>query len=317
MATVDDAARQALAEVDTDAGFLRAVGWASDRYREITNRSRFRALRRVGELRLPPKLSTGTVTVTRDFNIVTGNAAATATWTDDLAGRYIRTNQGRGWQRIAAMVGTDLRLETPWGDDTQSGASYEIVKRFHDVDPRARHLGKFVWMRFGRDLENITLTEMDIRFPDRLTVAAGGPLYVTEIGMNEAGTRQVEVYPYVSTESEVLHYVFWPHSPRLRPGDNLPEPIDPYILREGVLVDIYRWEAAKALRTGGSDAAAIWGNWAARQTTLWNQAIRDAGKADKGFDDVTLILRSGSSRSTAFGYNNTAQTEIYIRGNRP
>jgi hypothetical protein len=322
MATVDDAAREALAAVDTDAGFLRAVDWASDRYRELTNRSRYRALRKVGEIVVPAKITTGTITTTRGSNIVTGDATAQAEWVQhDLVRRHFRASPGRAWYEIEGMVvsgaTTTLRLKSPFSENAVSGGAYEIVQRWTRVDDDARSLGKFVWMRFGRELEKTTLTELDVLFPDRLLVTAGGPFFVAEIGVDDDGVRLVEIYPYAST-SEIFHYVYWPHSPRLRPGDSLPEGIDPYVLREGVVMDIYRWEMSRAIRAGNIEAAAVWRNEFRSQRQSWEQAIRDAGKADKGQTDVSLILRSGTFRRDQFNrFNNSARTEIFIRGNRP
>ena len=320
--TVDDAARSALAAAGSSADFLKAVDWASDRYRELTSRSRFRSLRTIGELSIPAVLSTGTVAATRGSKIVTGNAAAQAAWiaAGDQAGRYFRTN--RVWYRIGALVVTgaataELRLESDYAEDSVTAAAYKIIQRYTRLDPRARHLGTFVWMRFGHALESLTLRESDIQFADRLTVTAGGPHFVIEVGTDTDGVRLVEIYPYPS-RSELIHYVFWPHTPRLRPGDPLPEPIDPYALREGVLIDIYRYEMAKAIRAGQIEQAALWRNEARAQVQSWEQAIRDANQADKGIDDVSFVLRAGTSRVDRMPFvNNSARSEIYWRGNRP
>jgi len=320
MATVDDAARAALSAVDSDADFLHVVDWASDRYRELTTRNRFRSLRVIGELSLPATTSTGTVTATRSSTVVTASVTAQAAWLPlDLAGRFIRIN--RIWYRIASKVvsGTtvELRLESPFAEATQTAVAYKIVQRFSRLDPRARHLGSFVWMRFGYKLDSLPLLEADITYPDRLLVTAGGPQFVTEVGVDADGVRMVEIYPY-ATNNELIHYVFYPHSPRLRPGDSLPEAIDPYVLREGVLIDIYRYEMSKALRAGRVEQSAVWSNNARAQVQTWEQAIKDAGQADTGQDDVSFIIRSGSFQTDLRPFiNSTAYTDIYLRGNRP
>jgi hypothetical protein len=320
MATVDDAVRAALAAVETDAGFVRALRWSSERYRELTSRSRFRCLREVGELYVPAVIRTGLATATRDSQVVTGDATAQTAWTqEDLVGRWIRLK--RVWYRIGAKVASgatiELRLETKFAEDNQAGVTYKIAQRFTKLDPRSRHLGSFVWMRFGRELEPLTMVEADIQFPDRLTVTSGGPYFIIETGTADDGTREVEIYPYPD-KSEVFHYVFWPHTPDLKPGDSLPEPIDAYALREGVLIDIYRYEMSKSLRRGKPDEAGYWRNEARAQVSSWEQAIRDVGQSDKGLDDVTLVLRAGTHRMGTFGRpNNNAHSEIFIRGNRP
>jgi hypothetical protein len=322
LATVDDVARSALAAVNTDAGILRAVRWTTERLRELNNKIRLRSLRQVGEVVIPAEISTGTATATRGSRNVTGNAAAQAVWIPDLENRYIRFTSRNQWYRIAGVVKTsatvgELRLESEFADDDVTAGSYRIVQRFVKLDPRVRHLGKFVFMRMRRELETISLTELNIDQPDRIFRTAAGPNFVVEMGTDDDGRRIVEMYPYPK-ETEVIHYIYWPEIADLMPGDKLPPGLDPYILKAGVLVDVMRYTMGRELQAGNVESAAVWRNEYRAQETTWRNAIMDAQRADKGLDDITLILRSPTfGFSNAPFMNSNAHTEILIRGDRP
>ena len=313
--TADQVARAALSAIETDAGLLRAVGWVSHRYRELTNYGRLRALRKIGELRIPATLETGTVTATRDSNIVTGNAAAYATWSPDVIGRYLKVSSA--WYKVANFVPADeLRLETKFSEDDASATAYKIVPRYLPVKPEARYLGKFVFTRLRRELQWQTTHEMDMNYPGRLLSNAAGPSMVSDFGRDDTGNRVVEIYPY-PTDSEIVHYTYWEGSPDLHIGDLLPYSVDEYALKEGVLIDLYRYEMAKALRANQVDQSNTWANMSRSQETRWKDIIKQALKADKGADDVTLILRRAGLDSTRTGIIRDAHDEIYSRGDRP
>lgn len=322
MATVDDVAYSALAALDTDAGISRAIRWTSERLQELHTKLKLRSLREVGALSLPAAISAGTASATRDSTTVTGDATAQAAWTDELIDRHIRFTGRNEWYRIVSVVRTSsstaLRLEAPFADDDVSSGAYTIAKRYHALDPRVRFLGKFVYMRLRRELTQTSLTELNVDQPDRLFTNSSGPQYVTELGVGQDGRRIVELYPYNST-SEIVHYTFWPIIPQLAPGDTLPTSIDPYVLKQGVLVDLMRYEMSRALNTGEIQKAEVWRNDYRAQNTTWMKALDDAQRADKGLDDITLILRSstfGFDPSRRFR-NDSARSEIYFRGDRP
>jgi hypothetical protein len=174
-------------------------------------------------------------------------------------------------------------------------------------------------MRFRRELTQVTLTDLDIDQPDRLFTNSAGPEYVVEVGTGSDGQRTVEFYPY-PRDTEIIHYVFWPRIDTLSPGDTLPHSVDPYVLKHGVLIDLMRYEMSRALSDGKIEAAAVWRNDYRAQQTVWEAALGEVQRADKGLDDVTLILRSSTftfdqGRKTL--RNDSARSEIYFRGDRP
>lgn len=289
MSTVDEVARSAITAVGSDAGLLLAIGWASERYRQLASRTKFRHLRQVGELVVPAAISDGLVTVNEGERTVTGDATAVAAWSDDLVGRFFRGR--RSWYRIEAVSGGVLTLRSVFAEDSLAAGAYDIVPQRLRLDTRARYLGAFVHMRLHRKLVEMGLEAMDLQYPARIVIAGSGPEIVVEIGADNDGTKLVELYPY-STQQEMIRYTFWPASAKLVPGSSLPNELDPQVLRDGTLIDVMRFEMAKALRANQPDVAATWRNEARTQETTWERRIEEAIKADHGQDDITLILHT-------------------------
>ncbi len=294
---VEEIARASLAAIDTDAGLLRCVRFVSERYRELTGRSRFRHLRRIGELNLPAPVTTGLATVARDSNLVTGNTTASPVWTEALIGRHFR--QSVTWYEIvdvrpsataAVLVLASNYAENP---ETTQPASYRIVQRHTPLNPDVRYLGNFVHMRRRRTMRILSLAELDMIYPSRHNIT-GGPRNVTEIGVDAQGRKIVELYPY-NDLSESVRYVFWPKSRDVKVSDTLPDEIDLVHLKAGVLVDLMRYEAARAARLGLMEKAAFYRNEYRQQTQEWERMIQDAIRADKGIDDTTFILTKGGA----------------------
>lgn len=309
----EDVARAALAAIDTDAGLFRAVRWTSERYRELTNRANFRHLRRVGEITLPAPVDTGTVTVARDSNIVTGDATASPAWTSDLIGRGFRARVA--WYEIVdvrpSSSAATLVLKSDFAEDDVTASSYLVVQRFTRLDPQVRFLGDFVHMRRRRRLHPMAVTELDMTYPARNNVT-GGPRIVTEQGVDADGRKLVELYPY-NDLSEQIRYVYWQVSRDLQLGDALPVEVDLVLLKAGVLVDLFRYEMAKAARMGQIDKAGLYRNEMRAQSTEWERKMQDAIKADKGQDDITLILRTHGAGMADDPLIMTAHDEVLAR----
>jgi len=294
---VEEVARASLAAIDTDAGLLRCVRFVSERYRELTQRARFRHLRRAGEINLIAPVTTGLATTVRDSNLVTGNTTASPTWTTALIGRHFRGSVM--WYEIvdvrpsataAVLVLASTYSESPAA--TQPSA-YRVVQRHVPLDVNVRYIGSFVHMRRRRTLRPLSMMELDMIYPARHNIT-GGPRVVTELGVDTDGRKLVEFYPY-SDQSESIRYVFWPKSRDVQVGDTLPDEIDLVHLKSGVLVDLMRYEAARAARLGQMEKAGFYRNEYRAQTQEWERMILDAIRADKGMDDVTFILTRGGA----------------------
>lgn len=308
MATLDDVARQVLAAVDTAAGHLLVAQWVGDRYRQMASRARFRHLRTVGELALPATITAGTVTTTQGARAVVGDATAAAAWSPTIIGWSLRVDVA--WYEVTGVLGTTLTLATPIAESGAAGASYTLAKRWHALAADARWLGDVVHMRRHARLPNVSLAELDARDPARRYTSTL-PAVWAEVAVNAEGARTLEVYPYV-TAPEVLHYVYWAAPPVLDLESLVPPSIEPRVLVEGALIDVFRWEAARAMRAGNLEAAAYWRNESRAQATSWERDILEAIRTDLGVDDVSFVLES--SRATpGVGDIRTAEDDVLAR----
>lgn len=295
MATVNDVASGVLASLGSDAGLILAVRWADGRYRQLVAQTRFRHLRQVGEVSVPGIVDGGLASATRDSRVVTGDLNAQAAWgvPPGVVGRWFRG--ARTWYEIDALSQGELRLRSAYAEATTSLAGYKIAARRVELPREARWLGEAVHMRRRRSLgQPISLVELDVLAPARATVDTGGPQLWVEADVAPNFAKRVEFYPYPK-QTELIHFVYWTLPARLGLGAMLPAEIDEYVLREGVLIDAMRYEMARALRAGAVEQAAVWRNDMRSQETKWREYIQDAIRADRGVDDVTMILQRAST----------------------
>jgi len=141
------------------------------------------------------------------------------------------------------------------------------------------------------------------------------PTQVSQLGTDSSGDLQVEFYPY-SDESEIVHYVYWGMPSTLSITTTIPPQIDPQVLKEGALIDLYRYLKARALSIGQIDAAALLRNDEHAQNTRWERIIQEARRADRGIDDTSFILKMYGGRQGLTGDITDARDEIYYRGAR-
>src|SRR5207253_3230676 len=131
----------------------------------------------------------------------------------------------------------------------------------------------------------------DMMFPARNNVT-GGPRYLADLGVDhESGLRVIEAYPY-NDLSEQIVYTYWQTARDLQIADVLPNEVDVVLLKAGVLIDVFRYEMARAQRDAKVEQAALWRNESRAQTTEWESKIMDAIRVDRASDDLTFILRT-------------------------
>jgi len=316
---VSDVARRVLLDTASDAGHVACAEWVAERYRELVTKVKYRHLRKIGELVQPATLQTGTVTVTQGSRTVTPDAAALAVWTavpdNSLLGRFFR-GQDQEWYRIAQFTGGTLTLESPYVVASAAGIGYSIAARYLTLAPDARWLGDFVHMRSRAQLRVVSLAELDLDSPARLS-GQGTPSTVAEIGVgpDAAGNpdvRVVEVYPYARVD-ELLHYVYWSFPRDLKFEDEIPRVIPDYVLKEGAIINAMRHRMAKAIDAGMLEAAAVWRNEYRAQETKWQRLIEDAARADRGVDDVSFIVQGYGDGGRMSPFIRTAHDEVYTR----
>lgn len=106
--------------------------------------------------------------------------------------------------------------------------------------------------------------------------------------------KLIEIYP-LNNQSETLTYTYWSIPPQLALTDSLPPEIDAYILREGVLVDVYRYKTHALLEVGKIQESEIYANKEARQRTIWEQCIQDALVADQAYHNTMSVQLTGGA----------------------
>jgi len=304
MATVEELVRSIVGSVPTGAGGPVVAKWIDERYKEMVSRVRFRHLRKIGELSLPAVYDTGTAAVDRGSTVVTGyddadgDGTAWATTPTVLPYEFWYMRLRNAWYNISTVTDDDtLGLASAFAEvsveqdaTTLLGGAYKIVKRFHPLASDARWLGDFVHTRTRVKLDIETPESLDIIAPGRMHVG-GYPWKVAQLGVDKTNSYlMVEVYP-PPTLSEIIHYVYWSLPSALTISSTIPPVIDDRVLKEGALIDTYRFAKVDAVNKGNIDAAGLYGNWESRQRTIWEKAIIDAKRSDRGVDDTTMILQ--------------------------
>jgi hypothetical protein len=318
MATVDQLVRDILGSVGSDVGGAVVAKWIDNRYMEMFGRVRFLPLRKVGELVLPGSVTTGTLVATRDSTTITGTS--TTFQTEIGAGAqtqwYIRPSSA--WYKIASVGGElAITLASNYSEDTITTAkSYVAVKRFHSLASDARILGTVVHSRLRREIQIISMTELDIMAPGRI-LAENLPYYLAVKGEDSSAYLEVEIYP-PPEDSEILHYIYWAIPTSLSISSTIPQQVDPYTLKEGVFIDYYRYKMARALDKGNLEEAGYWRNEQRAQQTVWEKYINAAIRSMRGVDDMSLILQTTTSRRGVEGYDiKTARDHVLYNWNYP
>lgn len=134
-----------------------------------------------------------------------------------------------------------------------------------------------------RVVHRVSLQELDEWYPARVVSSgSGGPYVYADTGYDSSGKRQFEVYPGPDTSSDTLTINYYQKPSTLSLTSNLPDTIDPHILRDGVLVDLYRYMFGKAQGEGNDAAAQRYLELADKQQGVWNATMQQAAMADHG-----------------------------------
>jgi hypothetical protein len=315
MATVDELARDIVGSLALDEGYLLAARWIDNRYKQLVSRVRFKHLRQIGEIQIQATYDTGTVVTTRDSTAVTGTDTVWTTAPTTSPGEYWFFKGTSAWYQIASCASaTALTLSTAFSEDAIAAGSYKIAKRYYALDTTARWIGDFVLSRLRLPLPLIPLEQLDREAPGRI-LTDQYPRCVSQIGVDTNNYLKVEFYPYSAT-SEIVHYVFWDLPTALVIGSTIPTQIDPYVLKEGALIDAYRYLKSKARQKGDHEGANSWRNDEFAQSTKWERNIQEAVRADQGADDRSFILSHyGGRRGT--GDIATAHDHVYSNWSYP
>lgn len=321
MATsVDEIIRDVIGSVETEVGSPLVARWINNRYQELVSRVRFRHLRRIGELSLPAVVSSGSVSATRGSTTITPDATAQAALnTSPGAGTheywYVRVNSV--WYKIASIGagGSSITLATAYAEDTVADASYRVVKRYHALDATVRWFGDFVFERLRYPLENLNLDELNMLYPSRI-LTGHYPTHVVHVGVDTSGNQMVEIYPPPET-TEMIKYVYWRTPVALTFTSDIPLVIEPKVLKEGSLVDLYRYEKSRQINRGNVEAAAIYANEEAKQRRIWEQNIKDAIRTSRAADDITFLLTMNRGMANRTSDQRTARDYVLDNWRHP
>lgn len=310
---VQDVARDAIAATNCRANLLLVARWTSLRYQEIAAKFRLRHLRRVGETVVPGSVTSGTATSTRGSDTIVGNAAAHTAWAaihaDLDSGRYAFRGATVWYTVVGITASGDLRLAAAYAEDSVTAGAYTLAVRYARVASGANFITAVGLPRLQRPLRDGSLTRfMDLE-PTRSRVST--PEHWVETTRDLDGARRIEVYPYCAV-AELVTYLYYADAPMLKPRDILPSGIDGALLKEGVLVDCFRWEAGEAIRAGSVDQAGYWRNESRAQETRWQDLMGQIAQGDQGADDVDflLLLRPGEIESRDI---RTAYEQVWSR----
>lgn len=313
MLTVEAVAQATLSAISSTAGRLLTASWVNDRYRQLIGKVRFKHTRKMGVLAVPATISAGTITVTRDSKYVVGDATAQAAWSSEQIGWFFRS--GTTWYQVVGVApDKTLELVSTYAEDSLAATGYRLAKRYYDLPTNVRSLDLFVHMRMTTSFTLVPPDFLDTLAPARPD-ASSGPRYACDVGMSDPGGRRLELYP-MSDTSELLHYVYRELPERLKLTDTLPSVIDGYVLKDGVLIDVMRWEQAQAAKAGKVEVAALWRNDSRAQETVWSKAIQAAIMADRGVDDLTFVWQSARFMGMGSPVTDitTAQDQVWSRG---
>ncbi len=329
MVTIEEVARKARAELDSDIN-LQIVGqFVSQRISELFAKTKYKALRKLGELRLAGAIggqnSGGTVTITVGKNLVTGDGTAAALWSNKQAGQFFRVFPLKTWYRIAQVTPPTIVLENAFVSENNvdfpagtvlTGQSYFIVPRYFAAAADVRFFGLFALDYLMKPLAWINPDQMQAMYPSRWLVGPY-PWVVSEFQGNLSATGQpkmLEFYPAPLLDS-IVHYVYWSTPPLIGFADTIPVTLDEHIPKELAFIPIMRYEMARSARAGQIEMAAFWRNEMRTQETKGRELVDDAIRADSGVDDLTFMVehRGWRRRSTDFDPLTTAQADVWSR----
>lgn len=315
MATLETIATQVVAAIGGDIGYPLVAEWVRARYQQLATRVKLKHLRQLGQLNIPAARTEGQCAANRDLDII---PLYNVTYDPTLAGKNIN-----GWFIRLKTVWYEIieynisgaqvfvRLKHPFAEDTVHLSGYTMVQRFVPLDVSATQTGtSWVHARRRRPLTRITMEKLNTLATFRPLVGNGGPEWVAD-GPEIDGIKTVELYPY-STTSEALFYVYWKDVPSISITEELPSSIKEYAMKEGALIDCYRYLMNQYLKKSAVDVAGFYRNEMRAQETKWDDYLMELIQADQGEDDGQFILRM-LGNSPAIGDIRTARDLVWDR----
>ena len=315
MPTFEDLARRAQGLTQLTVPMPQAVQWASDRVHELLGKRRLAILRRHLELFIPGATTTGTVTVTRNSRIITGNAAAQTAWAtlpeQFPQGWFIRV--AAAWYKIDSKTTTTLTLSSPFAEDDRTASSYTLLQRYHPLSSTTYKLEEhsFLLARLNYPLTFINPTTLIQSRPSYWSFG-GLPQFVTEAEPGLGDVKQLEVFPSPA-ESELITYDAYILKDDFTYADPLPLGLEIHHILPGLLADFYTWAASSPEIT--EQALSIILNEKARSLTRWEGA-KDAALMRLSAHQMQQFVLVGPQSRQSSDYHHditNAHDEVWSR----
>lgn len=162
-----------------------AQDFVKDAFRQLAERRRWSWKIKFGQIVIPPVYNTGTVTVTNNFNTVTGSGTA---WDATLVGRQFRTGSTSPIFTIVSVESaTSLTIDEVWGAATASAQSYEIYQAYvtppSDFHSFVNVIDTNYNWRLGLNVNNSDIDEIDAQRSN-----SGNPYVLSAVGYTTAYT---------------------------------------------------------------------------------------------------------------------------------
>ena len=309
--TLSEVASTAVAMLGVGSPLLAQTS-ANLRYQELATGMNMLHLRDLYSLIVPGYINTGTVTATKNSNIVTGNTAAQDVWTPEIIGRFI---QFKNVFYEVADLRTDktIVLTMNYIEETLASGAYKIIQRRVKLDKQVAQIGSFVNMNLGRSIQTLPIDYANTVSPAR-TSFSSGPLIAMQVGFDKDQSLIYEFYPYSNRDTAIL-YTGYKSPENLEPNQQLPKAVPSFVLIEGIKIDLMLAEMTKALEAKNVNEAAVWRNDYRAQETKWNnRSKKSAFRNDVGSEDSTFILQTTFGRSSPnndFDSITTARDQVF------
>jgi hypothetical protein len=284
MATAGEIAREVINLVPNTPYLVCARKWVNARYSELLSLHPSHLRENLGEVIIPGTYTTGTVAATRGSATVTGTGT---TFAAAHASRYIKISGN--WHLISTQdSATQLTLTNNFSEATVTASAFIIAPRLTTVVADARRFTGFTLARTNQRLDELSPQQFTRLYPQ--PVATGTPEYIIFHGVDSNNDHTVEVYPY-PTNDELITFTYYAGPPTLTESTSIPDLLDPYILREGALIDAYTYAANAAAQRNQIDTAAYFSNKSAQQRTVWQRLMRAAILDTTPTDHGALLSR--------------------------
>jgi len=234
--------KQMIGEVmqwNPDLSSLLIRRWINNHYREIVDKREWYGTLIRGQVMVPGVYSTGQVAVTLNSAVVTGIGTA---WDPTMKGRQFRVGFTTGFQNILSVDSpTQLTLDLPWGNPSQSATGYQIVSTWFSF-PNIKRFKEMVNQRQGYRLL-LNIPQAPLNQYDTWRTTTGWTWMLANKEPSAQGWPQWELYPSPTFQQTFPFLAYIQPTDLVKDGDF---PLS--FIRSDVLVDLC---ISDALRHGG------------------------------------------------------------------